>query len=198
MKIKDRRLELNWSNLLFKRIYSNIAFFIVLAGIFINYIFGLMGYNNLSVLSLLLINFIFVAVFIGGAIGPGEILKESYSNTRTIENKNDLKKSAVYTIIYILVSLFLFYNETPKPSINIHKKISYVKFVDFHGTKDSYGIKYYTKDGINIYTDDYIKEKDRTQVYNKIFKNGKVVVDMDYYNRNGKKMVEISFKKITL
>ena len=88
----------------------------------------------------------------------------------------------------------------PKATVDKHIQIGSVKFIDIHEKgKDKYAIRYFGKDGQNVFTDVYTEESSRTAVYEKIFDSGgKVNVDMDYYEKNGKEFVEISAKAIAL
>lgn len=192
----------------FHRAFSNGVLILIMSFALINYIWGSMDHKSLNMMMVFLINFITVLTFSFMAAGPGEALKEpSYSSdvdNREV-NKEDFKKMGVYLILYTIITLginSMFPPEyiTPKPTIDKHIQIKSVKFIDVHESgKDKYAIRYYDKDGQNVFTDIYTKEPARTAVYKKIFDSkGKVVVDMDYYMKSGKAFVEISAKAIQL
>jgi len=208
MNIKDRTLKMKIPNIFFNRPYSNSILVIIVSFALVNYIWGTMGHEAFGMRSVFLINFIFVLSAGFGAIGPGEALKEpSYhdDHDNRAVNKSDFKKMGIYLSTYTVITLFInaFFTPVyvpPKPSVDVHIQIKSIKFIDVHESGvDKYAIRYYDKDGNNIFTDVYTKEPSRKEVYQKIFDNsGKVVVDMDYYKRNGKAFVEISAKAIQL
>lgn len=208
MNIKDRTVKMKMPHIFFNRAFSNGVLILVLSFSLINYVWGLIGYTSFDMMIVFLINFIAVLAFSFMAVGPGEALKEpSYSSdvdNRDV-NKEDFKRMGVYLIAYTVVALLYYalyapvYTPTP-PVKDIHIQIKSVKFIDVHEKgKDQYAIRYYDKDGQNVFTDMYLKEPSRTSVYKKIFdSSGKVIVDMDYYKKNGKAFVEISNKAIQL
>jgi len=208
MNIKDRTTHLKMPKIFFNRTYSNSVLLIILSFVLINYIWGSMGHNSFNMMQLFLINFGFIFTSTIGAAGPGEALKApSYS--RDVDNREvnmeDFKKMGIYLTLYTIITLginltFPQVYVAPKPRIDKHIQIKSVKFIDVHEKgKDQYAIRYYDKEGHHVFTDIYLKEPSRTAVYQKIFnKVGKVIVDMDYYEKKGKPFVEISAKAIQL
>jgi len=208
MNIKDRTVKMKIPNLLFNRSYSNGVLIFILGFALVNYVWGSMDHPSFGMMAVFLINFITVLTLAFAAIGPGEALKEpSYSSdvdNREI-NKSDFKRMGIYLVIYTVITLSInavFPKEhiQPKQTVDKHIQIKSVKFIDVHHPdKDSFAIRYFDKDGGNVFTDTYTDKASRTMVYKQIFdSNGKVIVDIDYYERNGKAFVEISAKAIQL
>ncbi len=208
MNIKDRKVKMTIPHIFFNRPFSNGVLILILSFSLINYIWGSMGNNSFDMMQVFLINFIAVLSFSFAAVGPGECLKEpSYSSNNDNRglNKADFKKVGIYMILYTVLTLgintlFPPVYVAPKPTIDKHIQIKSVKFIDVHEKgKDQYAIRYYDKDGQNIFTDMYTKEPVRDAVHKKIFDSkGKVIVDMDYYEKKGKAFVEISARAIQL
>jgi len=197
MQIKNRKFNVSIFSLGFNETFSNFVFLVSILFIFINWLLGFMGMENLQVVTVMLWVMGFTVVAMGIGAGPVEGFEKNYDgdyrNPRII---SDFKKGLVYLVIYILVSIiFISYtkhNIIPKKEIHIRTKITKVIFTDIHKKADTYGIRYFDKNNNNLFTDVYNKEADRNTVYNKIFnKDGSPRSEIVFINNNGDKSVEI-------
>ncbi len=199
MKIKEDK-EFKMPQIMFKTIWANFMFMLVLGFWFVNGLLAVVDYPHLPIVVLGLITFGVVAFYIIMMAAPGEAFNKHAPQV----NFDDLKRSIVYMVLSLFVFSGIYQNNKvpPKPPKKLVSeqtiKITELSIFDVHNKKIKYAIGYKDINGSIKWQSNFEALGDRTEYLKTLVKDNKFIVEIYFkvnkHNNGSLKIIKQNIK----
>ncbi len=195
MKIKEDK-EFKMPQIMFKTIWANFMFMVLLAAMFVNGLLEVVDYGSADLIPFGLTIFGVVAFYLMMVGGPGE----AFARNAPDVNFQDLRRTVIYVVITFIVFVGIFqykkHNEIipipPKLVAEKSIKITELSIFDIHNSKIKYAIGYKDINGSVKWQSNFEALKDRTEYLKTLVDNNKFKVEIYFkVSKHNKGSLEI-------